>query len=194
MDKSPHPDKIFPRTLREVRVEIARALTEISQMSLETGMVPEDWRIAHVVPLFKKGSRSIPSNYRPVILTSVVGKLMESILRDGIYYYLDRQGLIRNSQHGFVRAILLNFLKRLRGKLTRVKQWMFVYMDFSKAFDKVPHGRLVRKVQSLGINIEVVKWIQQWLDGRCQREVVDNFRIVSGFWRRHEWLPFQLLP
>lgn len=53
-------------------------------------------------------------------------------------------------------------------------------MDFSKAFDKVPHRRLVRKVQSLGINIEVVKWIQQWLDGRCQRVVVDN--CLSG-WR-----------
>ncbi|MFB2351557.1 hypothetical protein, partial [Priestia megaterium] len=56
VDKSPGPDRIFPRTLREVCVEIAGALMEIFQMSLETGIVPEDWRIAHVVPLFKKGS------------------------------------------------------------------------------------------------------------------------------------------
>ena len=63
MDKSPGPDRIFPRTLREVSVEIAGAMTEIFQMSLETGIVPEDWRTAHVVPLFKKGSK----NYLAII-------------------------------------------------------------------------------------------------------------------------------
>lgn len=88
-------------------------MNHVIQMSLEKGMVPEDWHIAHVIPLFKKGSKSKPSNYRPVSLTSVVDKLMESILRDGVYNYLDRQGLIRNSQHGFVhgeRSCLTNLI------------------------------------------------------------------------------------
>ena len=185
VDKSPGPDRIFPRTLREVCVEIAGALTEIFQMSLETGIVPEDWRIAHVVPLFKKGSRSKPGNYRPVSLTSVVGKLMESILRDSIYNYLDRQDLIRSSQHGFVRGKscltnLIEFFEEVTRNVDEGKAVDVVYMDFSKAFDKVPHGRLVKKVQSLGIDAGVIKWIQQWLDGRCQRVVVDN--CLSG-WR-----------
>ncbi|PJG60108.1 RNA-directed DNA polymerase, partial [Aeromonas cavernicola] len=148
VDKSPDPDRIFPRTLREDCVQIAGALTEIFQMSLETGSVPEDWRIAHVVPLFKKGSRSQPSNYRPVSLTSVVGKLMEGILRDSIYTYLEGQDLIRSSQHGFVRGRscmtnLIEFFEEVTRNVDEGKAVDVVYMDFSKAFDKVPHGRLV---------------------------------------------------
>ena len=82
VDKSPGPDRIYPRILREARVEIAGALTEIFVSSLATGEVPEDWRIANVVPLFKKSSRDNPGNYRPMNLMSVVGKLLEKILRD----------------------------------------------------------------------------------------------------------------
>ena len=186
VDKSPGPDRIFPRTLREVSVEIAGAMTEIFQMSLETGIVPEDWRTAHVVPLFKKGSKSKPSNYRPVSLTSVVGKLMEKILRDNIYKHLDKQGLIRNSQHGFMpgRSCLTNlleFFEEVTREIDEGKAVDVVYMDFSKAFDKVPHGRLVKKVQLLGINAGIARWIQQWLNGRSQRVMVDG--CLSG-WRQ----------
>ena len=74
VDKSPGPDRVFPQTLKETGVEIAGALAEIFKMSISTGQVLEDWRIAHVVPLFKKGLKSKPGNYRPVSLTLVVGK------------------------------------------------------------------------------------------------------------------------
>ena len=80
---------------------------------MATGEVPEDWRIANVVPLFKKGSRDNPGNYRPVSLTSVVGKLLEKILRDGIYSHLETNGLIGDRQHGFVkgRSCLTNLIE-----------------------------------------------------------------------------------
>ncbi|XP_062907777.1 ubiquitin-conjugating enzyme E2 G2 isoform X1 [Mobula hypostoma] len=104
MDKSPGPDGILPRLLHEVREEIADSLARIFMSSLSTGMVLEDWREANVVPLFKKGSRDSPGNYRPVSLTSVVGKLLEKILKDRIYGHLENHGLIRDSQHGFVKG------------------------------------------------------------------------------------------
>ena len=85
-------------------MEIAEALTEIFISSLATGEVPEDWRIANVVPLFKKGIRDNPGNYRPVSLTSVVGKLLEKILRDRIYSHLETNGLIGDRQHGSVKG------------------------------------------------------------------------------------------
>ena len=90
-DKSPGPDGIYPRLLRETRDVIAGPLTEIFVSSLDTGQVPEDWRIANVVPLFKKGSRDNPGNYRPVSLTSVVGKLLERILRQEVCAFRTEQ-------------------------------------------------------------------------------------------------------
>ena len=102
VDKSPGPDEVYPRTLWEAREEIAGPLAEIFESSIVTGEVPEDWRVANIVPLFKKGCRKKPGNDRPVNLMSVVGKLLEGILRDRIYRHLKRQGLIRDSQHDFV--------------------------------------------------------------------------------------------
>ena len=85
VDKSLGPDEVYPRTLWEAREEIASPLAEIFESSIVTGEVPEEWRVANVVPLFKKGCREKPGNYRPVSLTPVVGKLLEGILRDRIY-------------------------------------------------------------------------------------------------------------
>ncbi|XP_059843914.1 P-selectin glycoprotein ligand 1 isoform X2 [Hypanus sabinus] len=148
-------------------------------MSVSTGEVLEDWRISHVVPLFKKGSKSNLGNNRLVSLTSAVGKLLEEVLRDRIYKYLDRQGLIRESQHGFVHdrsclTNLLEFFEEVTRKVDEGKAVDVVYMDFSKAFDVVLHGRLVMKIQSLGIHGEVVNWIRLWLNGRSQRVVVED--------------------
>ncbi|XP_062910784.1 uncharacterized protein LOC134349811 [Mobula hypostoma] len=190
------PDMIFPRTLRETSVEIAGALAEIFKMSLAAGAVPEDWRVAHVV-LFKKGSKSKPGNYRPVCLTSVVGKLLEGVLRDQIYKYLDSQGLIKDSQHGFVRGRscltnLVEFFEEVPKKVDEGKAVDVVYMDVSKAFDKVPQGRLVQKVQTLGIHGDVVNGIRNWLCGRRKRVVMDDCfsdwrPVTSGVLRRLCW-------
>ncbi|XP_051897465.1 40S ribosomal protein S24 isoform X1 [Pristis pectinata] len=103
-DNSPGPDGIFPRLLREAREEMVEPLVRIFESSLSMGMVPGEWRVANVVPLFKKGNRDSPGNYRPVSLTSVVGKLLERILRDRIYEHPENRGLIRDSQHGFVKG------------------------------------------------------------------------------------------
>ena len=102
IDKSPGPDGIYPKNLWEARDEIAEPLALIFMSSLSMGIVPEDWKWR--VPLFKKGNRYNPGNYRPVSLTSVVGKLLESVLRDRIYDHLERYSLIQDSQHGFVRG------------------------------------------------------------------------------------------
>eukprot|EP00061_Rhincodon_typus_P013097 g39262.t1 len=89
MEKSPGSDGLKPRVLKETAEEIVGALLIIFQESLESGRVPEDWKIAHVTPLFKKGLRQKTGNYRLISLTSVVGKIMESIVKDEISEYLE---------------------------------------------------------------------------------------------------------
>ena len=120
-------------------------------------MVPEDWRIANVVPLFKKGSRDNPGNYRLVSLTSVVDKVLERIIRDRIYNHLERNNLIRDSQRSFVkgRSCLTNLIElfeKVTKEVDESKAVDMVYMDFSKAFDKVPRVRLLQKMQMHGID------------------------------------------
>uniref|UniRef100_A0A4W3J3J8 Reverse transcriptase domain-containing protein n=1 Tax=Callorhinchus milii TaxID=7868 RepID=A0A4W3J3J8_CALMI len=76
-DKSPGPDGLHPRVLKEVATEIVDGMSIIFQTSVDTGKVPNDWKIANVTPLFKKGGRENRENYRPVSLMSVVGKILE---------------------------------------------------------------------------------------------------------------------
>ena len=94
--KSPGPDKIYPRILKEVKEAICKPLCAIFNLSLQV-----KWKLANVTPLFKKEDKSNPGNYRPIGLTSVVCKLMESILRDKIVEFFEKNNIIRDSQHGF---------------------------------------------------------------------------------------------
>ena len=105
-------DEIHPRVLRELVEVIAELLSIIYQHSLLTGEVPEGWRLASVTPIYKKGCKEDPGNYRPVSLTSVLGKIMEQIvLREITRHVWDNQG-IRPSQHGFTkgRSCLTNLI------------------------------------------------------------------------------------
>ena len=108
--------------------------------------MPRDWKLENVVPIFKKGEISNPSNYRPVSLTSIPGKIMESILRDHILDFLEGNALIRNSQHGFRRrrnclTNLLEFYDWVTKQREEGNPVDIVYLDSAKAFDSVPHGR-----------------------------------------------------
>ena len=93
-----------PRVLREVAEQVSEMLTDIFNRSLESGQVPEDWRVVNVTPLFKKGSREELENYKPVSLTSVVGKVLEALIKDRMRNHLNKYKLIKGSQHGFTRG------------------------------------------------------------------------------------------
>ena len=185
-NKSPGPDGFLPRVLKEVQDEIIPHLVSIFNCSMRSGCVPRDWREAEVTPIFKKGDAGQPSNYRPISLTSIVGKLMESIIVDCVSEHLESNSLLRSSQHGFRRqrsclTNLVEFFHFVFSEHDRDKAVDVIYLDFQKAFDKVPHHRLLRKVRALGIDGAVARWIENWLDDRRQRVVVHG--SVS------EWVP-----
>src|SRR6218665_3000021 len=112
-DKSPGIDELRPKFLHEVREEIGEVLAQIFNKSMQTGEVPQEWRDALIVPLFKKGNRSDPGNYRPVSLTSVVCKVMERIVKDNVVEHLNEYNVIKGSQNGFTRgcSCLTNLLE-----------------------------------------------------------------------------------
>ena len=183
--KSPGPDKIYPRILKEVKEAICMPLCAIFNLSLQTGKVVSEWKLANITPLFKKGDKSNPGNYRPISLTSVVCKLMESILRDKIVEFLEKNNIIRDSQHGFRNrhsclTNLLDFLHDIYEMYEEGRAVDIIYLDFQKAFDKVPHRKLLNKVESHGISGHIHRWILDWLSDHKQRVV---FNGKFSHWR-----------
>ena len=126
-------------------------------------------------------------SYRPVSLTSVVCKLLETLIRENMVEFLVKHKLINTSQHGFLKA--RSCLTNLLCFLEEITKWVddgspvdVVYLDFQKAFDKVPHQRLLLKLKAHGIGNDVINWIEKWLTHRRQRIIVDgeisNWKLV----------------
>ena len=179
INKSPGPDLIHPRILYELRYEILCPLQQIFKSSLRLGELPNDWRAADVTAIFKKGSKKDMSNYRPVSLTSIVCKIMESIIRDQLMDYLVQNKFLSNKQFGFIKGRstiiqLLNILDNWTNSLEEGGQIDVVYTDFEKAFDKVPHKRLLQKLSSYNVPDEVLRWIKAFLSERKQRVKING--------------------
>ena len=100
-NKATGPDNISPWVLRTTAEVIAPAVTVILKSSLLSGILPKDWLQAHISPIFKKGDRALPLNYRPVSLTSVCSKIMEHIIHSSVMTHLDQHDLLCQEQHGF---------------------------------------------------------------------------------------------
>ena len=140
-------------------------------------MVPDDWKIANVTAIFKKGNRSDPGNYRLVSLTSVLCKVMETLLREEIIQHMKENKPFSNKQFSFVsgKSTVLQLIKVLYSWTEAVDDGLaidVVSLDFMKTFDRVPHKHLLEKVSSYNIEGMLLKWIQSFLTGRRQRVMV----------------------
>ena len=174
IDKSTGPDDMIPRVLFELKEHIAEPLSNIFKSSLSEGQLPQDWRDAIVVPIYKKGSKSDPGNYRPVSLTSNVCKIIESIIRDEILQHLKTYDLISEHQYGFVpgRSCTLQLLEVINlwtKALDNKGSIDVIYTDLRKAFDLVPHKCLIHKLPSFGLGPVVSNWISSFLTERRQK-------------------------
>ncbi|KAK4810498.1 LOW QUALITY PROTEIN: hypothetical protein QYF61_004278 [Mycteria americana] len=179
------PDGIHPRVLRELAEELAKPLSIIYQQSWLTGEVPDDWRLANVTPIYKKGQKEDPGNYRPVSLTSVTGKIMEQIILSALNRHVQANQGIRPNQHGFRKGRscltnLISFYDQVTRLVDEGKAVDVIYLDFSKAFDTVSHSILLEKLAAHGLDMCVLRWVKNWLDGRAQRVVVNG---VNSSWR-----------
>ena len=175
--KSPGNDDISNTVLKETAEEITEAVTKIFKRSFEESKLPEDWKSSNITPIYKKDGRNKVENYRGVHLTSQLCKAMESIVKEDIVNHLFKFNLIRETQHGFTVGKscvtnLLLFLEEITKTIDEGTPVDIIYMDFRKAFDSVPHQRLLKKIKAHGISGKLYKWIEQWLTGRKQRVVV----------------------
>ncbi|CAM4569974.1 unnamed protein product [Lepidochelys olivacea] len=177
--KSMGPDVLHPRVLKELADVIAEPLAIIFENSWRSGELPDDWKKGNVVPIFKKGKKEDPGNYRSVSLTSVPGKIMEQVLKESILKHLEERKVIRNSQHGFTKGKscltnLIAFYDEITGSVDEGKAVEVLFLDFSKAFDMVSHSILASKLKKYGLDEWTIRWIESWLDCRAQRVVING--------------------
>ena len=144
VNKAPGPDKIPNRILKYCATEIAQILQLIFNQSLTSGNLPDDWLTANITPIFKKGNRLSPLNYRPISLTAVCCKVLEHIIYHHIMEHLSQYQIIHNYQHGFrqgysVESQLITVTEDILYAMDHKLQTDIILLDFQKAFDTVPH-------------------------------------------------------
>lgn len=185
------PDGDIPaKILKVCRYQLAGPLKLLWYESFSRGCIPEELKTQYITPIYKKGDRTDPANYRPVSLTSHVMKTFERVMRKYLVKYLEDSEFLHNNQHGFRKkrscmTQLLSHIDQIYQSLNNNDEVDVIYLDFAKAFDKVDHSILLAKLARYGIKGKALKWLNEFLCGRKQTVVVEGTRsslqpVVSG--------------
>jgi Reverse transcriptase (RNA-dependent DNA polymerase)/Endonuclease-reverse transcriptase len=173
VNKSAGPDNIPNVVLKETSSVIANLLVHLFKMSVRDGCIPAEWRHAIVVPIHKTGNVNCKTNYRPISLTCTVCKVLESIIYQTLLRYTSEHCPIRDTQYGFRQnrscaSQLIDYINDLTAATDQGLCIDAVYLDFSKAFDKVSHRLLLQKLASRKIPVFLINWISSFLLQRTQ--------------------------
>lgn len=188
--KATGPDQICGKVLKELKEHLSPVITQIFTKTIETGKIPTDWKHANVCPVFKKGDKHNAINYRPISLTCILCKIMEHIIASNMMHHLENNNILYDLQHGFrssrsCETQLVSFIQELAESNNKNIQTDVIVMDFAKAFDKVPHKRLLHKLKYYGINTNIINWIEDFLTLRTQTVMLDGetsekIHVTSG--------------
>jgi len=165
--------------------ELASPLALIANICFTSGIHPDKLKIAKVIPIFKKGSKLIPSNYRPISLLSNINKIIEKLVYPRVFSFLEDNKILYKHQYGFrpkhsTSHTLINITEKIRDALDQGKMAGGVFVDFQKAFDTVNHSILLKKLAHYGIRGEIGKWFASYLSNRKQ------YVSILGFDSSHQ--------
>jgi len=178
------PDGLPALFLKNLAPSLSFPLSILFSSSFALGELPDVWKMATVTPIFKKGQSCDPGNYRPISLTCILCKVMESIIKDVVIKYLLDNKLITKQQHGFLArhstcSQLLETVNDWSLALNLRNSVDTVYVDFKKAFDSVVHSKLIHKVKAYGISGNLLMWLTNFLSNRFQAVKIGSH--VSAF-------------
>jgi len=184
------PDGIPPIFLKHCINELCGPLTSLFELSFEYSYLPPEWSMGYVTPIFKKGARTDPRNYRPIVLTCSLCKLMESVIKDQLVSYFHTNNFFTNHQHAFLvhHSTTTNLLEcTFDWSLSLQSSFAtdVVYIDFARAFDSIVFAKLLFKLELYGISGNLLKWISGFISNRIQCVVLENMfsnvcTVLSG--------------
>lgn len=171
--KSTGADGVSNVILKSILPFIVDALVHIFNLSLSNGQVPEVMKMAKVIPLFKKGDKLEPNNYRPISLLSSLSKILEKIIHKRTIAFLKNNNILSNSQFGFrekhsTSHALLSFVEKVANALDSSSHMVGIFLDYSKAFDTINHNILLYKLSHYGIRGKALEWFRSYLSNRKQ--------------------------
>ena len=187
--KAAGPDNIHGIVLKSCAASLAKPLSLLFNTSYNTGCIPAEWKLALVVPVYKKDEKGCVDNYRPISLTCLAMKVFERCIHKEL---LSKCGqFIDPRQHGFVNnrsctTQMMPFIDDLALTLNTISRSDIIYFDFAKAFDSVSHDLILQKLKNLyGIDGFMLRFIKSYLQGRQQQVVVggavsDKLPVRSG--------------
>ena len=176
------PDEISPKLIKSIGSSLIKPLMLLFNKSISLGQVPSNWKMSNISAIFKgKGETSDATNYRPISITSCIGKMLEKIIFKYLYNYLEANHVITNFQSGFrpkdsTVNQLLEIYHTIVENLDKGKEIKFIFCDISKAFDKVWHDGLLFKLRKYGITSNLLTWFKSYLSNRKQRVINEGFK------------------
>ena len=178
-NKSAGPDGISAKLLKENADLFCVPLCHLYNLSLNTGVVPDKFKIAKVIPIFKKDDICKVSNYRPISLLSIFNKLLEKIVYKRVYNFFEKNNILHKFQFGFRKnhstsLALLDVIDSCYKNLDVNNIVVGIFCDLQKAFDTVNHSILLSKLYSYGIRGMMFNWLKDYLHNRKQFTVVNN--------------------
>ena len=158
---------------------IYKPFTKLINISLSLGQFPQSWKLENVLPLFKKDNKQIKSNYRPVALVSCLSKICEKVVYMKVYTFLVSIGFFYRFQSGFRSGDstvmqLVYIVNKIYDCLDRGNEVRAVFLNISKAFDKVWHAGLLARMKNLGVGGTLLNWFESYLTSRQQRVVIEG--------------------
>ena len=174
--KSSSVEHLSSKVLKDAFIALPHVLVKIFNVSLATGIVPDTWKYATIIPLKKCGNSQDVNNLRPISLLPIQGKLLEKIMHKQIMNHLECNSLLDPNQGGFranhsTRGTISQFTEKLYKHVNIV---VATYIDLKKAFDTVNHNILLEKLRKLGIQLNNLKWIQNYLTNRTQSTLANG--------------------
>ena len=188
--KSSSPQCVHPRVLKEAAKQLTKPIHILYETSLHVGELPSRWKKSYVSPIFKAGDKHVAANYRPVAITSILCRMLEKIIRNQMLNHIKNNEILNDCQHGFRerRSCDTNLLETLENITRIIDEGSVVdeiFLDLAKAFDKVPHRRLMYKLKRLGISDTVLCWVESFITGRTQQvnlrgKLSKSVNVLSG--------------
>ena len=190
---APGPDDISPPLLKNLGPYAIKLLLHIFNLSLTTGNIPQVWRNANIIPLLKANKPpSDLGSFRPISLTSCVGKLLERMISARMYSICERNGWISGQQAGFrkgrgVEDQIIRVAQAVSDGFQSRQRSVMALLDFSKAYDTVWRQRLLNTLIGKGLNNRYVLWLSSFLENRQARVRFNG--SISRSRKIHQGLP-----
>jgi len=176
-NKACGPDLISNKILKECAMSLSQPLADLFNKSFNQGEFPQPWKHANVTPVYKKGDRQSKTNYRPISLLSNMSKVMERIVFNRLFEHCTKHNLLTEKNSGFkpfdsTINRLIHLTHQIYNALDAKQDTLIVFLDISKAFDRVWHPGLLHKLREFGITGNLYSWLESYLTGRSQKVVI----------------------